>query len=189
MPKARASYVTPGSDPRPPGPPGWTVGPNTVFFYRYYPWSGPSCVRLIASCPRWVVRGDDVISLLIDLTNGAQMKREVNHASQSTTHLFTDPEFESSFPHLYEHLACRCWDDDPTQPRITSTVTFFGDAGCLKACLRDRANSRTAWVAGSSLGECLEALEEQLRTATVQWRTERTEQQPAAKRIPKDKSS
>lgn len=189
MPKRRSSYSARGSDPRPPGAPGWTLGPTVAWLYFYRPWGGPSCVELLCSCPRWVVRGPEEIDLLIDLTQGAQMKREKSNDRSSSTHLFTDPEFESGFPNLYEHLACRCWDDDVTQPRVTSTLTFFGDAGCLKACLRDRAESRTAWVAGGSLGECLEALEEQLRTNTVQWRTERSEHQPIAKRIRSEKGS
>lgn len=188
MPKRRRSYGCGNPDPRPPGSPGWTVGKTMTFFYVYRPWSGPSCVQLLASWPSWLSAGEDQYQLHLDLVRKAQMKRETPHESGSQTHLFTDPELESNYPLVYEHLACCCWDDDPAQRRVTSTITFFGEPGCIKACLRDRAHARTAWVAGGSVADCFEALEAQLGSGTVQWRAERTEENGSAKRLKREKS-
>lgn len=58
------------------------------------------------------------------------------------------------------------------QPRQTSTLLLFVEAGVVKACLRDRDQGQSAWSSGVSVIDALEALEAGLQADTVQWRAD-----------------
>lgn len=84
---------------------------------------------------------------------------------------FEDPEFIRSYPTLYHYLFDVVWDDG-TQ-RETATLLLFADAGRLKACLKDRALHRSAFVSSSSLDGVFEALERGLLGEGLDWRAEK----------------
>jgi len=54
--------------------------------------------------------------------------------------------------------------------RQTSTLLLFVEAGVVKVCLNDRDQGMSAWASGSSVLDCLLALESGLQADTLQWR-------------------
>jgi len=54
--------------------------------------------------------------------------------------------------------------------RQTSTLLLFVEHGVVKVCLNDRDQGCSAWASGSSVGDCLEALEMGLQADSLQWR-------------------
>jgi hypothetical protein len=60
------------------------------------------------------------------------------------------------------------WEDGKT--REVATLMLVAEAGFWKACVNDRANSRSAWFSGLSIGACLSAVEEALSRDATAWR-------------------
>jgi hypothetical protein len=54
--------------------------------------------------------------------------------------------------------------------RQTATLLLFVEGGIVKACLNDRDQGCAAWASGSSVGDCLDALEAGLQGDSLQWR-------------------
>jgi len=69
---------------------------------------------------------------------------------------------------LCEYLSLSKWEDG--KPRETATISISVDDGRLKGCLNDRANQRSAWFSGATLGALLCNMDESLRTGEVGWR-------------------
>lgn len=79
-----------------------------------------------------------------------------------------DDSLSKDFPCLWGYLSNTRWDNG--DPRTTATLMFFVDSGCLKACLNDRANDRSAFFTGPSLPEILFTVETKLLDDTCDWR-------------------
>jgi len=72
------------------------------------------------------------------------------------------------YPSLWTMLASRNYPDGGA--RQTSTLLFFVDQGCLKACLNDRDQGLQAWASGATVADLLDALERGLEEDTLDWR-------------------
>lgn len=83
-------------------------------------------------------------------------------------HAFSDDEFVRRWTTLFHYLADVKWDDGAI--RETATLLLVFDAGRLKACINDRALSRSAWVSGESLEGLLDRLEAGLVGDVLEWR-------------------
>jgi len=74
------------------------------------------------------------------------------------------------YPNLWEHLTALAYPDQTA--RVPSSVSVFLDAGCLKACLKDKDNGLVAFVTADSLTGLLEALEAGLAEESLDWRVD-----------------
>lgn len=79
-----------------------------------------------------------------------------------------DPSWSLKWPALCGHLFDLKYDDGTE--RQTSTLMLLSELGVVKACLNDRDVSRSAWVSGRTVDECLEALESGLVADSLDWR-------------------
>lgn len=82
-----------------------------------------------------------------------------------------DEVMAKKFPALLEYLTETRWPDG--KPRVTSTVLILCEDGYFKACVNDRANSRTAWCSAKSYAELLVALEKGLQESSLEFRAPR----------------
>jgi len=76
-----------------------------------------------------------------------------------------------SYPCLVDYLSDVTWDDGSA--RETATLMVLVEDGHLKACLNDRANGRSLWVAVGSFEEAMVALEGHLSGGTGDWRVKK----------------
>lgn len=83
-------------------------------------------------------------------------------------HAFSDDEFVRRWTNLFHYLADVKWDDGSS--RETATLMLVFDSGRLKACINDRAMSRTAWVSGESLEGLFDRLDAGLGADSLEWR-------------------
>lgn len=83
------------------------------------------------------------------------------------------------YPALVEFLGATEWA--PGESRETGTVMFFSDAGLIKCCLTDRAQSLVAFMTALNWTELLEAIEEGLVSGRIDWRVRR-EFKPASRK-------
>jgi hypothetical protein len=110
------------------------------------------------------------------------VKKRERKNEQHETRAAADSAFQERFPYLFDHITARCWDGDPKQPRVTSTLLVFAGDGCWKACLRDRAEGLCCWVAAPGFDELLAVLERELGDGTAVWRLDRLAGHDTAKR-------
>ena len=81
-------------------------------------------------------------------------------------------EFEREYPNLYTHLFDERYEDGTH--RQTSTLLFFVERGCLKACLNDRDANKSVFLAAASVADALLALELGLDLGNLEWRQKRS---------------
>jgi hypothetical protein len=72
------------------------------------------------------------------------------------------------FPAIWDYCTSVKWDDG--KPRSPATLLLFVEDGLWKLCLNDRARERTAWAAGETVFDCLDAMEANLAAETAVWR-------------------
>jgi len=72
------------------------------------------------------------------------------------------------FPLLAEQLTCVRWDDGSA--RETATLLLLAEGGAWKVCLNDRAQRRSLWLSGPTVGACLASLEGALGSGCAAWR-------------------
>lgn len=165
----------------------WIVAKMVAVLVSQKPWDGPDKIRLITWCrdfPKDLVERSVALSRL---TLEAHMKRRKRDEKCNPNRTAVDDRFESQWPTLYDYLTSTCYDDDPKQPRDTSTLLIFGADGCFKACLRDRAEHCCCWCAAASLIDLLGVLDAELANGTAVWREDRLSGAPEAKRLPRQK--
>jgi hypothetical protein len=165
----------------------WVEWEATQYLVEQYPWDGPGCVACLAWCPCVLDDGSSWHWHKGRLETEAHMKRREKRNGTGGQSAFTDPEFLKKWPNVYEYLSATCYDGDPTQPRVTATLLFFGAEGCVKVCLRDRDENHCCWVAAPTLLGALGVLERELRDETAVWRLDRLAGAPEAKRVPRAK--
>lgn len=98
------------------------------------------------------------------------IKRRQQAGSKGQSLVASDPVFEKVHPNLYEMMTATTFEDG--SKRQTSTLNIFVDDGCFKACLNDRAEGQVAFVTDETVQGLLGAVEEQLATGAIQWRTQ-----------------
>lgn len=167
----------------------WVVATEVAVLVGQRPWSGSSACVLVTWCPSSWLTARDWTSVKGELELGAHMKKRAKPNESSASRSAVDNDFGRQYPVLYDYLTCTCWDDDPKLPRATATLLIFGQDGCFKACLRDRAESSCCWVAAPSVTELLGALERELSDGTAVWREDRLSGAPEARRKPREKSA
>lgn len=96
------------------------------------------------------------------------MKRPVDPASAGSDLEAWGDDLAHEFPLLREYLCTTRWDDG--KPRQTATLLLVTEMGAWKACLNDRACSRSLWVTAESYQGVLRAVEDALGSATPGWR-------------------
>lgn len=79
-----------------------------------------------------------------------------------------DPDFERSYPALWEFLSVTQVDEKRT--RQTATMTVFMEGKTWKVCLHDRETGMSLWAAADAFWEALETLEAMLKSPAPQWR-------------------
>lgn len=79
-----------------------------------------------------------------------------------------DKKFLRDYPTLFAYLTDERWEDGKARER--STVTLVIEGGLFRACINDRALSRSLWRSGPSLAECLTAIEKALAGPGGDWR-------------------
>lgn len=167
----------------------WIVASEVAVLLDQKPWSGSGACLLSTWCPAAWIQADDWTTLKGELELGAHMIRKVNPNAAAATRAANDEQFRTTYPTLYDYITCTCYDDDPGQPRNTATLLVFGQDGCWKACLRDRAEQQCCWVAAPSFGDLLGVLERELADGKAVWRLDRLSGATEAKRKPREKSS
>lgn len=80
-------------------------------------------------------------------------------------------DFAKKHPALWEYLTVDSYDDGTA--REVATLLLFTEDGLFKACLNDRATSRTCWMSATTVGGLLGLLEEALQGDNAEWRTKR----------------
>jgi hypothetical protein len=153
------------------------------------PWNGPTSVVLLTWLPRGCLSDPDWTAFKGQAELSAYMKKRERKHEGSTTRSVVDPEFQLVYPTLYDYLTATCYDDDPKQPRVTSTLLVFGQDGCWKANLRDRSEGLCAWFAAPQFTELLGGLERELTDDHVVWRLDRAAGHELASRKPRGKGS
>ena len=176
---------------KPPSPFGerWIVTGEVAVLVDQKPWGGPGACILLSWCPADFTRDPDWVPCKGQLEAGARMKKRARKHAEEAGRAGVDPDFAEEYPTLYDYLTASCYDDDPKQPRQTSTLLVFTQDGCFKACLRDRSEGVCCWVAAPRFGELLGVLERELTDDTAVWRLDRASGAPEAKRKPREKSS
>lgn len=167
----------------------WVVARLVAVLVGQRPWNGPGCVELLTWCPAGELSTSWWTELKGRMELCAYMKKRAKKGEGLSTRSAADDEFRGQYPTLFDYLTATCYDDDPKQPRITATLLLFGQDGCWKACLRDRAECCCAWAAGPSITELFGVLERELADDTVVWRLDRLSGAPEATRKPRSKSS
>jgi hypothetical protein len=80
-------------------------------------------------------------------------------------------EWLGLYPALSEFLVASRWSNGDA--RLPGTLTLFSDGPVWKMCLSDRAQSRVAFVSGSSPQGAFQAAEEGLQRSSLDWRPQR----------------
>lgn len=186
MPKSNVRVVVHSCLDRPFGD-RWVTALDVVVLVGQRPWMGETCVELLTWCPRGWLSASDWTTLKGELERGAYVKKKEKKGGQSATRSATDEGFARDHPVLYDYLTTTCWDDDPKQPRQTSTLLIFAADGCWKCCLRDRAECCCCWCAAPTIGELLAVVERELGDGTAVWREDRLSGAAEAKRRPREK--
>lgn len=99
------------------------------------------------------------------------IKRPIDPTSEESVDLgrmSPETDFERMIPTIWEWLTAGTYDDGTT--RIPSTLLIMSEAGRVKVCLNDRANSRSTWKSGITLDSALTGLDEALRGDSCEWR-------------------
>lgn len=136
-----------------------------------YPYIGPP--RVVATYPSAWMSDDDWPEAFTKIELTLAMKKKEKNGTELGLRTAVDQDFASAYPELYEHLTAACWDGDPKQPRVVSTLLVFAQDGCFKACLRDRAEGLCLWVASSTFDGLYGVLEGELAAGTGIWRADR----------------
>lgn len=79
-----------------------------------------------------------------------------------------DKHFPAKFPAIWEFLTEVKLEDGTT--RVPSTLMLIIEDGSWKACLNDRENERSCWMAGLTLDTVLARLEATLCDGEAEWR-------------------
>jgi hypothetical protein len=82
--------------------------------------------------------------------------------------LVSDPVWVSEFPAILEYVAMGTLPDGSV--RRTATLTLFCELGTWKCYLNDRDSGASLCAAGSSVQDCLSALEAMLESENCPWR-------------------
>lgn len=143
-------------------------------------WMAPFVVTL---APRsWGLLHPGHFYSLFPDTPRPPMKKPVKQATPGGSYAAPIDDILDRFPLLAEQLTATAYDGDPPGTRQTATLLLFGQDGSWKACLRDRQEQRTLWVAVHSLLNAFEALENALGDPEAVWREDRMSGAPEAKR-------
>ena len=90
---------------------------------------------------------------------------------ETSPHEVRDEEAASSYPCLFEFLACRVWND---KARALGSVTLFADEGRWKVCFADKEHQEVGFTTLGSLSGFLDALERALDEDRCDWRPQRS---------------
>lgn len=80
-----------------------------------------------------------------------------------------DEAFSKKYPAVFEYLTEALWPDG--KQRQTSTLLVLCEEGSWKACINDRALSRTGWCSAKTFLELLQTLEAGLSKGSLEFRT------------------
>jgi hypothetical protein len=96
--------------------------------------------------------------------------REVRRptSDQSGPDAAADPVWVHEFPALHEYLVVSTHPDGSL--RRTSTLTLFAEHGAWKCFFNERHSGASLCATGSSIADCLSALEVMLEQESVPWR-------------------
>lgn len=156
-----------------------------------FPWSGGYCLRVEKACspPRARVMlrvGADVRRVIPAPADALVLNRWGTVESVCMKWLKTAVEeqvkadvqisgllrsWSGKYEALWEYLTCD--QDEKGSERERAMLMFFVDGSVFKACLQDRATSRSLWASGGSMEQALEALEGCLRSPAPDWRAMR----------------
>lgn len=82
-----------------------------------------------------------------------------------------DEVFLNLYPNLYEHVMTEKWDDGT--PREPHTLLIFADAWLWKVMVKDRVESRVAFLTAPTFTELLEGCEKVVLTGKADWRADK----------------
>lgn len=157
-------------------------GSELCYLLHFPPWAG-SMVQVVAHWPSWFTR-DDVRFILdgLGFRRGFRMKKPPRQSSERTAYAAPLDGLLDDYPTLAEFLTSTAYDGDLPGSRQTATLLIFAQDGMWKACLRDRQEMRSAWVAAALFNDLLPVLENALGDAGLVWRDDRASGAPEAKR-------
>lgn len=89
-------------------------------------------------------------------------------AAESPAMMWTDEEFGTEHPALYEFLRETSWEDG--KPRKCGTLLVTVDVGVLKCSVHDRDGRRTAWVSSDTFKELMRRVDAALASDSLEWR-------------------
>jgi hypothetical protein len=121
-------------------------------------------------CPRDVL-GDITTDLLGEWVMRKVRKLRPEERQEAATNQVKDPEFEASYPVMFEFMTSEIYEDG--QPRKPSSMTVFTSDGLFKAVLKDPDNARSMWASGDNFEELLGTMELLLDSDDSVWRNER----------------
>lgn len=142
----------------------------------------PPAVVEVLSFPRWyyasltLAEWDELMGAFFDRT------KKVADASANAGPL-KDTTFVRDYPLLAECMTTRAVVDGKETNRCSLSV--FVHDGMWKAILRDKADQLCLWVASGTHGKLLDVLEAALEDPETEWRTDRYQGAPSAKRTKK----
>jgi len=174
---------------RSPWLPLWIVTSEWAVLRQHLPWVHWGGVVLHRWCPAYFFNGAFAVETFVDLDSGCLMRRKEKKHEQFERRAAADSELVERCPTLFDYLTATCYEQDPNQPRTTSTLTLFAQDGVWKANLRDRSEGCCLWVASPTLLGLLDILEAELNGATAVWRLDRLAGAAEASRRPIRKSS
>jgi len=79
-----------------------------------------------------------------------------------------DADFARDYPALAEYMCLDRWEDGSV--RETATLLLFVERGRLTCCVTDRDGNRVAFISHTELQSLLEAVEDGLRSNSLDWR-------------------
>jgi len=79
-----------------------------------------------------------------------------------------DESFGALYPAMWEFFTETKWGKD--EPRETSTLLVFVEAGMWKACFNDRDQERTMWASNATFEGLLASLEAKIASGEDDWR-------------------
>jgi hypothetical protein len=79
-----------------------------------------------------------------------------------------DCVLSAAYPAVAEFITLTAWPEG--ERRTPGTVLLCWDDGRWRACVKDRAQARQAWLSAQTLDSLFQALEGALRADSLEWR-------------------